>query len=655
MSRDVVRTVCPRDCYDSCGIAVHRRDGSVFKVMGDPEHAVARGALCGKCAVAYNGVWRDPAARLAHPLRRIGKKGEGRFARVSWEEALDEIARRLGALEPKTILNAHYTGTRSLLAGAFPMRFFNRLGATEIEPDTVCNFAGIVALERVYGSAVHGFDPRSAKDAKAILLWGVNPSASAPHADKHWLGESGATILVVDPVRTATAARAALHLRPRPGTDAALAFGMLHVLRRDGLIDRAFVDRHVDGWTEVEAMLGATTPAWAEAATGVPAADLERAARLYADGPTLLWIGQGLQRQTRGGQIVAAVAALPAATGQLAKPGAGFLYLNGAGQSGLDRGAFVAKVPKRADAPASISHMDLAASLADPARAKAFFCWNANPAASNPDPIALRRALAREDLFTVVVELFQTDTADWADILLPAANFLEFDDVVTSYMHLNLSAQQKAAEPPGEALPNQEIFRRLAKRMGFDEPALHESDGVMLDRALAATGLVRDFADLAAKGTVSPPPRVQFAERRFATPSGKIDLRGLDRTADAPSAPGKLRLLSPASPWALNTSYANDPKLEAKLGDAAAVHPSEARARGHAPGARVIVANATARLPATLVIDEAVPPGVLVLPKGCWPKRAPSGLNVNALNPSLRADLGASTALHSVEVELLGA
>jgi anaerobic selenocysteine-containing dehydrogenase len=535
------------------------------------------------------------------------------------------------------------------------MRFFNRLGATEIEPDTVCNFAGIVALERVYGSAVHGFDPRSARDAKTILLWGVNPSASAPHADKHWLGESGAAIVVVDPIRTPTAARAALHLGLRPGTDTALACAMLHVLRRDGRIDRAFVERHVEGWAEIAATLDRATPAWAEAVTGVPSADIERAARLYADGPALLWIGQGLQRQRRGGAIVAAVAALPAAMGYFAKPGAGFLYLNGAGQCGLDRGAFVAKVPKRADAPASISQMDLAVSLADPARAKAFFCWNANPAASNPDLLALRRALSREDLFTVVVELFRTDTADWADIVLPAASFLEFDDVVTSYMNLNLSAQRKAAEPPGEALPNQEIFRRLARRMGFGDPALFQDDRAMLDEALAATGLARDFADLAAKGTASPERRTQFAELRFGTPSGKIDLRGLDPTADAQAASGKLRLLSPASPWALNSSYGNEPKLEAKLGDTATVHPREAALRGLGSGARVIVANATARLPATLAIDDAVPPGVLLLPKGRWPKRAPSGLNVNALNPSLRADLGASTALHSVEVELLGA
>jgi len=652
MIKDQVKTVCPRDCYDSCGIVVHRRDGAIFRVMGDPDHPVARGALCGKCAIAYNGVWLDPKARLGHPLRRAGRKGEGRFVRIAWDEALDEIATKLGALAPASILNAHYTGARGALASAFPMRFFNRLGATEVEPDSVCNLAGILALERLYGSAVHGFDPRAAKDAASIFLWGVNPSASAPHADKHWLAETKAKIVVVDPVRTPTAARADLHLRPRPGTDAALAFALLHVLRREGKIERGFIARHVEGWQDIEAKLDRTTPAWAEQATSVAAREIENAAAIYGEGPALLWIGQGLQRQKRGGAIVAAVAALPAATGNFAKPGAGFLYLNGGARSGLDRGAFVARVPKRQDAPASVSHMDLAQVLGDPARAKALIAWNINPAASNPDQQALRRALQREDLFTVVIELFQTDTADFADIVLPAASFLEGDDAVTSYMNLTLSAQRKAAEPPGEALPNQEIFRRLARKMKFDEPALHESDRVLLDALIAPSGLAKDFADLAARGTVSPPLQLQFADLRFATKSGKIDLRGLAPDIDAPPAPGKLRLLSPASPWALNSSYANDPKLEAKLGDSVSLHPEEAKRRGLAAGDAVLVANATAALPATLALDPAVPEGVALLPKGRWPKRAPAGLNVNALNPGLRADLGDSTALHSVEVEI---
>ena len=287
--KEVIRTTCPRDCYDSCGIAVVRRDGKVAKVLGDPAHPVSRGALCGKCAIAYNGVWRDPEARLERPLRRAGPKGSGAFAPISWDQALAEIAARLtaavDAAGPQSVLHAHYTGTCSLIAGSFPLRFFHRLGATEVEPDTICNKAGHVGLDYLYGSSLTPFDPKTAKDSRCILVWGANPSASAPHAHKHWLGESGARLVVVDPVRHATAEAAELHLQPCPGTDAALAYAMLHVLAREDRLDRDFIAAHTLGWDEVAPLIEAASPAWAAEATGVPAERIEAAARIYGDGP----------------------------------------------------------------------------------------------------------------------------------------------------------------------------------------------------------------------------------------------------------------------------------------------------------------------------------------------------------------------------------
>src|SRR5690242_15973408 len=469
--KTIIRTTCPRDCYDACGIAVVKRGPAIVKVLGDPAHPVSRGALCGKCALAYNGAWRDPVERLGQPLQRIGPKGEGRFRAVGWDEALDAIARRLTRIVdeagPASVWHAHYTGTCSKIAGGFPARFFNRLGAGEVEPDSICNLAGHVALDLVFGSSYIGFDPRTAKDAACILVWGANPSASAPHAHKHWLPESPARKIVIDPVRHATAAAADLHLQPFPGSDAALAFALLHVIRRDDLIDRAYLDRHALGWAEVESRLDACTPAWGEQVTGVPAALIEQAALLYGRGPSLLWLGQGLQRQPMGGNVFRACALLPAATGNLGKPGAGFYYLNG-GRRGI-RGDYLAAPHLRREPARSLSHMDLAARLEDPAVFQALFCWNINPAASNPDQQRLHRALRREDLLTVVIDLFQTDTAEFADYVLPAASFLEFDDIVTSYFNLTISPQVKAAEPPGQALPNQEIFRRLAAAMGYGE------------------------------------------------------------------------------------------------------------------------------------------------------------------------------------------
>ena len=252
----VILTTCPRDCYDSCGIAVRVRDGRIDHVRGDPAHPMSRGALCVKCSAGYNNEWLDPKVRLTRPLRRVGTKGSGHFTPVSWDEAIGSIADRLRRIEgsrgPHTIINAHYSGTLSLLAYFFPMRFFHRLGATDVVPDSICNLAGHVALPYVYGTSFEGFDPRTAGDSKCVLIWGANPAASAPHAFEHWFSETPAAKIVVDPIRTETAKAADLHLQPFPGSDAALAFALLHVLRRDDLIDRAFVARHTVGWDELE-------------------------------------------------------------------------------------------------------------------------------------------------------------------------------------------------------------------------------------------------------------------------------------------------------------------------------------------------------------------------------------------------------------------
>jgi anaerobic selenocysteine-containing dehydrogenase len=300
-SQEIILTTCPRDCFDTCGIAVVKRHGVIAHVRGDPHHPVSRGKLCAKCSISYNREWRNPQARLTRPLRRVGPKGEGRFEPISWETALTAMADRLTQIVtttgPQTIINTHYTGTISLLAFFFPLRFFHRLGATEVTPDTICLMAGVEALNYVYGTALDGFDPRTARDASCIVVWGANPSASGPHAHAHWLREAPGTVVVIDPVRTPTAQSADLHLQPFPGSDAALAFALLHVLWRDGLLDLDFMAAHTVGWEELEPLLVDCTPAWGEATTGVPARRIEEAAHLYGRGPSLLWLGLGLQRQ----------------------------------------------------------------------------------------------------------------------------------------------------------------------------------------------------------------------------------------------------------------------------------------------------------------------------------------------------------------------
>ena len=665
---EIVLTTCPRDCYDACGIAVVKRGGAIVSVRGDPAHDVSRGKLCAKCSIGYNSAWRDPAARVTTPLRRIGRKGDGRFEPVTWDEALAEVATRLRPLiddgRAHTILDAHYTGTFSAIAYHFPLRLCNRLGTTEVDPDSICNKAGHVALEYVYGTSLDGFDPATAADAACIVVWGANPSASAPHAHSQWLPEAPGALVVVDPVRTATAAAADLHLQPFPGSDAALAFAILNVLRRDGRFDRDFIAAHTVGSDELESLLDGCSPRWGEAATGVPAAAIEEAAALYGSGPSLLWLGQGFQRQRTGGNAVRACALLPALTGNIGKPGAGFLYLNGFGTRGLDEDYLTAAHLDRGRP--SISQMDLAAALEDPARSQAVLCWNINIAASSPQQARLRAALLREDLFTVVAELFPTDTADLADLVLPAASFLEFDDLVASYFRHTLSAQVKATEPLGDALPNQEIFRRLAGALGLDEPELHESDESMLETLLAQSGLGLTWPELAVRGTVPAfeEPRIQFADHRFPTPSGRIEIASDRAEGDGQSrtplplveprpAPGRLRLLSPASPWFLNDSFANEAKVDRQAGVATVtLHPADAAERGLEEGDDAELENETGALVLRVAVSDVVPRGVALSPKGRWPKRERTGGNVNVLNPGDKADIGSSTSVHGVEVSV---
>ena len=470
------------------------------------------------------------------------------------------------------------------------------------------------------------------------------------------------TTIVVDPIRTTTAKAADLHLQPFPGSDAALAFAMLHVLRRDGLLDDGFIDQHTIGWDELEPLLDDCTPEWGETKTGVPAALIEQAARIYGAGPSLLWLGQGLQRQPTGGNVMRICSILPAVTGNLGKPGTGFLYLNWFNARGLDD-AYLTAAHLSQGVP-SISHMDLAECLADSERSQALVTWNINVAASGPRQRQLRQSLGREDLFTVVTDLFQTDTADFADIVLPAASFLEFDDLVTPYFQLFISAQTKATEPLGEALPNQEIFRRLSRAMGFTEPELYEPDAAILATALRGSGVVQSFAELASQGSVSvsAEPVIQFADLAFPTPSGRVEIASAQAAADGhPRVPlpltdprpvnGRLRLLSPATPFTMNDSFANVAKLARRAGPATvALHPDDAAARGLQAGDAVVLSNETGSLELVLTLSDDLLPGMALSHKGRWPKQETQAANVNILNPGRKTDIGENSCVHGVEV-----
>ena len=670
-SRVRVRTTCPRDCYDACGIVAELAGGVIKRIVGDPDHQRARGTLCGKCALAYNGSWIDAALRLTSPLRRSGKKGRVEYQPVSWEVALAEIAARLRPLLAEgggtSVLHTHYTGTCSLIAGTFPNRFFNYIGATEVDPDSVCNKAGHEALQRMFGVSTFGFDPRTAADSRCVIVWGANPSASAPHVHAHWLKElrPHAKLIVVDPIRHDSAALADLHLQPRPGTDALLAFSLLHVLNAQGRIDEQFLARSALGWDAVLPDIAAATPERAFAVTGVAAADIVQAAEWYGDGPSMLWLGQGLQRQATGGNVIRSVALLPTATGNLGRSGTGLLYINGSSERGVDGDALGGTALRRG-AAATISHMDLASALEDRSRTRALFTWNNNVAASSPEQARLRRALAADDLLHVAVDLFHTDTTAYADYVLPAASFLEFDDLVLSYFDYTVSAQARVVPALGDSLPNQEIFRRLARAMDLAEPALYEPDVALLESLLRQLGINLNFKSLAEVGTVvwRDQPVIPFADDRYPTASGKIEIASIRwqaagmpfapaAHADPPPAAAQLRLLSPADPWLMNSSCANDPYVDRKLGAQRVwLNALEAARRQLAEHQPVRVHNATGSLDVLVGISERVPPGVALLPKGRWPSRDGAGANVNVLNPGAKSDIGESCAVHSVEIAI---
>jgi len=665
-----LRTNCPRDCYDNCGIVISPgNDGRVI-VRGDPDHPVNRGTLCSKCATAYNGAWQDPDARLTTPVRRTGPKGSGEFEPISWDEALAEVAERtqrvIDERGPQAVVHTHYSGTLSLLAFTFPSRLFHHMGATEVEPDSICNLAGHIAWSSMFGISVAGFDPRTAVDSSCILVWGANPSHSAPHMDRNWLGDFDGQVIVVDPIRTDTAARADLHLQPFPGTDAALAFAIAHELQAIGAFDEEFIAQHVLGAEEILPTIETCTAAWGEAQTGVPAELIRRAAQIYGAGPALLWAGQGLQRQPTGGNVMRAVGVLPALTGNIGKPGAGICYLNvAAALLGADFDGLAGTQLAQGHGP-KINHIGLAEALEDPDRFGAFFSWNTNPLASAAEQARLRAAVSRDDLFTVVVDCFATDTADHADIVLPAASFLEFDDLTFSYMSPIIGAQVKAREPIGDSLPNQEIFRRLASAMGYTEPALFEPDDSLIAGVLDGLGVGMTHDELAVKGHayLTDEPYDFFAARRFPTRSGKIEIApdaavaaGLDRVPTTATDPapegGRFRLLSPASLWRLNDSHANDPIVNRRAGPATVtIHPEDAAALGIVAGDTVRLTNGSGRLDLLAAVADLAPRGVAVSYKGRWPKLESSGANVNVLHEPRSADIDGCSAVHGTQVTI---
>ncbi len=665
-----VRSVCAHNCPDTCGLVVDIDDaGEIVRVDGDPDHPITRGFICEK-------VRRYPAhvrseRRVLFPQKRIGAKGEGKFARISWDEALDTIATRLlGDIARhggEAILPYSFSGTLGIVQSAsMDRRFFHRLGASRLAR-TICSAAAESALAHTYGAAL-GVDPERTGDAKLFIAWGMNLRSTNIHqfALVQEARKRGARLVVVDPHRNRTAEAADLHLQLNPGTDAALALGLMHVIFRDGLADRDFLARETTGSEDLETRAREWTPERAASVCGIDAATIVTFAHEYATThPSIVRAGYGFQRHSNGGQMVRAVACLTATVGAEAR-GGGFL-LSQSGAFRYDTHAMERPDLQPHGDARTINMIGLGDALAhanDPPIAT-LFVYNANPATVNPDGKAVARGLMRDDLFTVVHDIYHTDTAAYADIVLPAPTFLETEDVYTSYWHRYLQYAQPVIEPRGESWSNVRLFSTLAKRMGFTEPCF-DDDETMLAQTLLARGPFKDAG--IAPDALARERRVKMREpkrtRRIQLRADSLARHGVDTVPQhvplresrdgSPERATRfpLALLTPSHHLFLNSNFGSDPKLLGRARPTLRISAHDAAARGIANGDTVDVWNDRGRCTLAAEVTDAVKPGTIVHLSLWWNVFSPGGANANATTAQAESDFGGGATFHTNLVEV---
>jgi anaerobic selenocysteine-containing dehydrogenase len=684
-ARTLVRGACPHDCPDTCATRVTVEDGRAVRIAGDPAHPVTQGFLCAKVNRYLERTYHPD--RLLHPMRRVGRKGAGRFARISWDEALDEVAERLAAVRRtaggEAILPYSYAGTMGLVQGSsMDRRFFHRLGASQLAR-TICAEAGRQGMMMTVGANL-GADTEGVPESDLVLLWGTNTLTSNPHLWPFILEarRRGAPVLCIDPMRTRTADQCDEWIPIRPGTDAALALGMMHVLFADGLHDADYLARHTLGAAELEERAREWPPERAAAITGLPAERIVALARQYGRArAAFIRVNYGLQRHHGGGMAVRTIACLPAVAGHWRRAGGGVQLSTSAAFR------FNTAALQRPDLSPPVRTVNMirlgdALTLDDAGvggpPVNALVVYNSNPAAVAPDLNAVRRGLAREDLFTVALEHFQTDTADWADVVLPATTQLEHWDVHFAYGHLYATLNRPAIAPLGECRSNAEIFRGLAARMGLDEPEFADDDLALVRQALATTddrmtGVT--FDALMQHGWVRlnvPRPFVPYADGGFPTPSGKCELYSarmeaaghdplptytppFEQAETAPELAARFPLVLISSPrhQFMNTTFVNVASLSRNAEPECMLHPHDAERRGLPDGSRVLVHNDRGAFTALLRVSDAVREGVAWAPSIWWSKLSRDGRSVNDTTSQRLTDLGGGPVFYDnlVEVE----
>ena len=704
--KQVVHAACPHDCPDACGVLITVEDGRATKIKGDPAHPVTRGFLCAKVAKYLDRVYSPD--RVLYPMRRVGPKGlrsacEGarvtrEWQRISWDEALEEITSRFKTIAAEfgseAILPYSYGGTLGVLNGAsMDRRFFHRLGASQLARN-ICSAAGEAGLKSVIGVKL-GTEPEQFRHSRYIIAWAANIHGNNVHL---WpfieeARREGAKLVVIDPYRTRTAACADWYLPINPGTDAALALGMMHVIIGENLHDADYVERYTVGFEQLRKKVREYTPDRVAKWTGIAASDVVKLAQEYATTrPAVIRLNYGVQRSEGGGMATRAVTMLPCITGSWKEVGGG-LQLSTSGAfapiragDGLERPDLMLKALGR---PARVVNMvelgKALNTLADPP-VKALFVYNSNPAAVCPNQNEVIRGLRRPDLFTVVHEQFFTDTVDYADLVLPATTFFEHKELQNAYGHYFLQVSDQAIEPLGECRSNVDLFRALAERMGFEEECFRESVDQMIDAALDSDhpwlqGIDRKRLEreghirlnfekqFSADGSQFSDFFLPFAKGNFATCSGKAELysdalkaQGLDPVAHfAPPSESRhseqaktfpLELLARKADNFLNSTFSNLSVIqEMEEAGLLEMSTSDAQARGIADGDRVRVFNRRGDILLKAKVDGAVQPGV-VCARLEWANLSPEGKNINVLTSEKLTDLGNSATFYSVLVEV---
>ncbi|WP_428420106.1 molybdopterin-containing oxidoreductase family protein [Methylibium sp.] len=667
-----VRGACPHDCPDTCALRVTVQGGRVVKVQGAVDHPTTHGALCTKVSRYAERSYH--AERVLHPLRRVGSKGAGRFERVGWDEALDDIAGRLAAIaarDPQAIVPYSYAGTMGLVQGeSMAARFFHKLGASLLDR-TICASAGGEALTVSYGAKV-GMHVEHFAEAKLILIWGSNSIASNLHFWTYAQAakRAGAKLVCIDPRRTETADKCHQHLALLPGTDGALALGLMRELIVNDWLDHDYIDRHTEGWPALREKALAWTPERTAAVCGLGAGEVRGLARDYGTTrPAAIRLNYGMQRVRGGGNAVRLVATLPCLVGAW-RHRAGGLLLSSSGWFAVDRAALQRPDLLAGRRPRTINMSTIGDDLLRESSAdfgpgiEALVVYNSNPVAVAPESPKVVRGFAREDLFTVVLEHFLTDTADHADYVLPATTQLEHLDVHASYGHTSALINEPAVSPVGEALPNTEIFRRLARRMGYADACFADSDETI---ARAAFGDAIRFDDLREHGWVKLPlPDAPFAQGGFPTPSGKcrIDAPGWgvpdhvpnhESAASTPALAARypLAMISPPARNFLNSSFVNVKSLRDIEGEPLLeIHPHDAAPRGIHDGASVRVFNERGQYWCKAALSERARPGVVNGLGIWWRKLGMHGTNVNEVTHQKLTDLGRAPSFYDCLVDV---